>query len=207
MQLIQTLHRSLVMNRRVNILAQHLASLIPETESLQGLDVGCGSGEVAEGVCQLRSNVTFQGIDVLVRPQTRIPVREFNGFKIPFGDRHFDFIMLVDVLHHADDAHLLLAECVRVSRQFILIKDHYCNSFWDDWRLRLMDWVGNRSYGVALPYNYLSTSQWKTLYETRGLVPAQTIELLNLYPSPATLIFDSNLHFISRLEISSKLMK
>lgn len=191
------------MNRRVSILAKHLANLVPETECLQGLDVGCGSGEVAESIRQLRANVRFQGIDVLVRPQTRIPVREFDGFKIPFPDRHFDFTMLVDVLHHAEDAEQLLAECVRVSRQFILIKDHSCNSFWDDWRLRFMDWVGNRSYGVALPYNYLSTQQWKMLYEKCGLFPKKTIDLLNLYPPPGSLIFDSNLHFISRLEISS----
>lgn len=203
MQLIQTLHRSLVMNRRVSILAKHLASLIPETESWQGLDVGCGSGEVAESVQQLRSTLTFQGIDVLVRPQTRIPVQPFDGLKLPFPDRYFDFIMLVDVLHHADDAASLLAECVRVSRRFVLIKDHYCNSTWDDWRLRWMDWVGNRSYGVALPYNYLSTQQWENLYKTRGIFPVMTIDRLNLYPSPISLIFDSNLHFISRLELSA----
>lgn len=191
------------MNRRVSILAKHLASLIPEIESLQGLDVGCGSGEVAECVQQWRSNVTFQGIDVLVRPQTRIPVQQFDGLKIPFGDRHFDFIMLVDVLHHADDAGVLLAECVRVSRQFILIKDHHCNSRWDDGRLRLMDWVGNRSYGVALPYNYLSTQEWETLYANHQLSPQKTLDCLNLYPPPATLIFDSDLHFISRLDLSS----
>jgi ubiquinone/menaquinone biosynthesis C-methylase UbiE len=191
------------MNRRVSILAKHLASLVPETESLSGLDVGCGSGEIAESVRQLRSNVTFQGIDVLVRPQTRIPVRQFDGLNLPFSDNYFDFTMLVDVLHHADDATTLLAECVRVSRQFVLIKDHYCNSKWDDLRLRMMDWVGNRSYGVALPYNYLSTQQWEKLYETRGLSPITILDRLNLYPDPVSLIFDSNLHFISRLDIAS----
>ena len=188
------------MNRRVSILVDRLSRLIPETQPLQGLDVGCGSGEVAYWLTQKRSNISLQGVDVLVRSQTHIPVQQFDGLTLPFADNSVDFIMLVDVLHHTEKPDRLLAECTRVSRQFILIKDHYCNGWWDDLRLRFMDWVGNRSYGVALPYNYQSTSQWQDLFSREKLVTEQTLTQLHLYPRPASYIFDSNLHFISRLQ-------
>ena len=158
------------MNRRGNVLVDRLSSLIPENQPLQGLDVGCGSGEVAYWLTQSRSNISLQGVDVLVRSQTHIRVQQFDGLTLPFADRAFDFLMLVDVLHHTENPDRLLAECARVSRQFILIKDHYCNKWWDDLRLRFMDWVGNRSYGVALPYNYQSTHQWQNLFDREKLV-------------------------------------
>ncbi len=200
MQLIQTAHQSLIMNRRVRVLTAHLASLIPAGESLQGLDVGCGSGEIAVGVQQLRPQIVLQGVDILVRSQTQIPVTQFDGMTLPFPDRHFDFVMLVDVLHHTDNPTKLLAECTRVSRQFVLIKDHYRDSGWDDVRLRAMDWVGNRSYGVALPYNYLSTDRWQALFEECSLTTAKTLPQLDLYTGLLHWLFDANLHFISQLK-------
>ncbi|MBE9041375.1 class I SAM-dependent methyltransferase [Oscillatoriales cyanobacterium LEGE 11467] len=188
------------MNRRVNVLVDRLSGFIPETQPLQGLDVGCGSGEIAYWLTQKRSNINLQGVDVLVRSQTQIPVREFDGLTLPFPNKHFDFVMLVDVLHHTEYPEKLMAECARVTRQFLLIKDHYCNGWWDNARLRLMDWVGNCSYGVALPYNYQSTSQWQALYDREQLITEKTLTQLHLYPPPVGYLFDSNLHFISRLQ-------
>jgi SAM-dependent methyltransferase len=201
MQLIQKFHQSVIMNRRVSVLASHLANLLPTDDPLQGLDVGCGSGEVAECVQQLRPEIRLRGVDVLVRSQTRIPIDRFDGVTIPFPDRTFDFVMLVDVLHHTENPAKLLTECARVSRQFILIKDHYRDSLWDELRLKAMDWVGNRSYGVALPYNYLSTTQWQALFEECGLWPEKTLDRLDLYTIPLHYIFDDKLHFISQLKL------
>ncbi len=191
------------MNRRVSVLATHLANFIPETASLKGLDVGCGSGEVGLQLMESRPRVSLTGVDVLVRSQTAIPVKQFDGKTLPFGDNSFDFVLLVDVLHHTRYPAELLAECDRVSRQFILIKDHNCNSNWDRLRLRFMDWVGNRSYGVALPYNYLSSLQWQQLYQQVGTCREGTIANLNLYPVPLSWIFDASLHFVDRMAVKS----
>jgi SAM-dependent methyltransferase len=203
MQLIQTAHQSLIMNRRVTVLAAHLASLIPAGETLQGLDVGCGSGEIAVGVQQLRPQITLQGVDILVRSQTQIPVTQFDGMTLPFPDRHFDFVMLVDVLHHTENPENLLKECTRVSRQFILIKDHYRDSLWDEIRLKAMDWVGNRSYGVALPYNYLSSDRWQSVFQDCNLSNDKILTQLQLYSGLLHWIFDSKLHFTARLQQQS----
>ena len=90
------------MNRRVSILVDRLSRLIPETQPLQGLDVGCGSGEVAYWLTQNRSNISLQGVDILVRSQTHIPVQQFDGLTLPFADNSVDFIMLVALVCWAD---------------------------------------------------------------------------------------------------------
>jgi len=147
------------------------------------------------------TNLKMVGVDVFVRENTAIEVIQFDGKRLPFADKSFDFIMLSDVLHHTDDPLVILQECARVAREFILIKDHVCDSEWDRIRLSFMDWVGNRGYGVVLPYNYLSTTEWNNLYEKAGLICEKKINKLDLYPQPLSSIFDSSLHFIVKLLI------
>ena len=94
-------HDKAVFKRRIQVLAQALADFLPRNARV--LDVGCGSGTLAKGIMTLRPDVTIEGIDVLVRPNTEIPVTEFDGNTIPWPDQHFDVALIVDVLHHTDD--------------------------------------------------------------------------------------------------------
>jgi ubiquinone/menaquinone biosynthesis C-methylase UbiE len=196
---IKPLHAQGVMGRRVKVLANQFANLLPSEKSLAGLDVGCGSGEVATLIMEKRSNIVLQGVDVLVRKDALINVTAFDGKQLPFEDNSFDFVMLSDVLHHTDNPASLLKECSRVAKEYVIIKDHYSESRWDKIRLSFMDWVGNRGYGVRLPYNYLSRSQWKQAYSQANLVNDIKNTTLNLYPKPFTWVFDSTLHFVERL--------
>jgi hypothetical protein len=63
-----------------------------------------------------------------------------------------------------------------------------------------MDWVGNARHGVVLPYNYLTSEEWKNLFAKVGLGVMQYHQKLGLYPFPANLVFERSLHFISLLE-------
>ncbi len=148
----------------------------------------------------LRPDVECNGVDVLVRPDTIIPVMEFDGMTLPYEDNSFDCVLIVDVLHHTDHQERLLKECVRVARQCVLIKDHRCESHLDRLTLKGMDWVGNKSHDVNLPYRYLSNTQWEALFETVGVIVKQRQDRLNLYPQPFSAVFDRKLHFIARLE-------
>ncbi len=187
-------HRRLVAGRRVRALAQAVEEALPEP-GLHGLDIGCGTGQMAILIPKAR----FEGCDVLVRPDAHIPVTAFDGTTLPYPDGSFDFTMLVDVLHHLDDPLPLLLEARRVSRRFVLVKDHYCENAWQRLVLRFMDWVGNRAYGVALPYNYLSRKHWSRLFQEAGLTPVQSRERLGLYPWPFSRVFESGLHFLTQL--------
>jgi SAM-dependent methyltransferase len=88
-------------------------------------------------------DVLVEGIDVPVRNKTSIPVKRFDGARIPDPDASFDVVMFVDALHHTADPVVLLGEAKRVTRTAIVIKGRTCDGLLVDPRLRLMDWVGN----------------------------------------------------------------
>ena len=197
MDSIGRLHDRLVINRRVDILSSWLARLAPS--NLQVLDVGCGDGLLAATLCAKRPDLNIRGVDVLARQSTHIPVETFDGQRIPFADNSFDAVLFSDVLHHTSDPALLLRDGRRVARQWLLIKDHCRKGLAAAQRLRFMDWVGNVRFGVALPYNYWSETQWQQAWQQIGLQPEELVTRLRLYPGPADWIFGAKLHFVVRL--------
>jgi len=199
MSLIDRLHGGYVHSRRVRVLSDHFAELIPQSSLV--LDVGCGDGLVAHLIMQRRPDIRLKGIDILVREETYIPVEAFNGQAIPYDDASFDAVMFVDVLHHTTDPMILLHEAARVARKALLIKDHTNNGFIAGPMLRLMDWVGNARHGVALPYNYWPQEQWFEAFATLHLTINVWKRALHLYRPPANWLFEREFHFIARLDL------
>ncbi len=194
---LNRLHGAAVFNRRVRVLAEHLADAIPSRGTV--LDLGCGDGSVAAALMRLRPDLKVEGVDVLIRPETHIPVTQYDGTTLPFADGSFDYVTIVDVLHHTDDPASVLTEAARVARQGIVIKDHLLEGALAGPTLRLMDWVGNRGHNVVLPYNYLSTEQWQQAYAKAQLTTVSNTEQLRLYPPPFSWLFDRRLHFVALL--------
>jgi ubiquinone/menaquinone biosynthesis C-methylase UbiE len=191
-------HRKIVMGRRVHQISKNIAELIPE-KVVSVLDVGAGTGEMAFAINSFRPELTVSGVDVYIRPKTFIPVVKYDGNKLPFDDNSFDAVITIDVLHHCDDPVAVLKECARVSKQFVIIKDHVSDSHYDENILKFMDWVGNRAHGVILPYNYLSTSVWRSAFAEAGLKSVKQINQLKLYPMLFDIIFGGSLHCLHLL--------
>ena len=194
-------HRAFVMDRRDRILAWHIQSLLPEAGTV--LDVGCGTGKLSRLVQEIKPGIMIQGIDILERQESHIPVDIYDGKKIPFANESFDFVMFIDVLHHTVDPFSLIHEANRVSSKFLVIKDHLSDGWLGCKILTLMDWVGNRHEGVSLPYNYYSSNQWLDVWRRIGAYPDKSIVRLNLYPFPFNTLFERSLHFIVRVPKSN----
>jgi SAM-dependent methyltransferase len=186
----------LVFGRRVRRLAAVIAERLPHGARV--LDVGCGSGDLAVLVMDLRRDVRIEGIDVLVRRGTAIPVTAFDGEHIPFPDNSFDAAIVVDVLHHTDNPALVLAEIARVA-PVVIVKDHLRDGIAANLTLRFMDWVGNAAHGVRLPYNYLSGREWTRMWQALELETTRFGTRLALYPRPFSWLFDRGLHFVTVL--------
>jgi len=156
-----------IYGRRIRVLAQNLSKMIPRHVSV--LDVGCGDGLLAHSIGRLRPDLSFQGIEVLLRPETHIEVREFDGSRIPFSENSFDVVMMVAVLYHTNDPCVLLREVSRVATQSIVLKHHLLTGWMSGPTLRFMDRVGNARHCVALPFNYWRPGQWTAAFERLGL--------------------------------------
>lgn len=190
-------HEKLLFNRRVRVLVEEVGNLIPENSAI--LDVGTGDGQIAKMIGMTQSGTSVQGIDIMERSKTHIPVSLFDGATIPFGDNSVDVVTFVDVLHHTHDPQVLISEAARVARTAVIIKDHLSENLIDHATLRLMDWVGNAPHGVVLPYNYASRKQWEKWLKVAGLFEDKFLTDIPLYPAPLSWIFGRKLHFIARL--------
>jgi SAM-dependent methyltransferase len=194
---LNAVHDKAVFGRRVRVLAGHLARAIPARGPASVLDFGCGDGSIARALMALRPELGIEGVDVLIRPTTHIPVTRFDGARLPFPDGAFDYVTIVDVLHHTEDPAAVLGEACRAARRGVVIKDHLLQGFAAMATLRFMDWVGNRGHDVVLPYNYLSPERWNAAFKAAGCSPVSWTENLGLYPQPASLLFDRRLHFVA----------
>ena len=192
-------HEKVTLLNRIQVLSSEFSQLV-EKGSLV-LDVGSGSGDIASIIAE-KSEATLTGIDVLVRGDTKIPVKEFDGKTMPFPDKSYDYVIFIDVLHHTSNVKELLSEASRIARKGIIIKDHNCNSSWQNRVLRFTDWFGNAQYNVHLEFNFKSRTFWKNSFKELGLIETSYINP-KLYPTFTRLVFWKDLDFISKLNFEA----
>jgi len=197
-RITSAVHSRLIFGRRVRALADNISAMIPD-DAATLLDVGCGDGTLARAITNRRPRLEAAGVEIRARPHTAIPVREFDGRILPFADRSYDVVLLVDVLHHAEEPTLLIREAGRVAARAVIIKDHLTGAWLSHERLQMMDWVGNIGHGVPLRYAYWSPQQWRDAFREAGLREVDRREKLGLYGPVLRWFFERRLHFVSRL--------
>lgn len=171
-------------------------------DSCEGEGVGyrCGDGFLAHTIQQNTSEVTAFGVEIKERTKCAIPYFLFNGGIIPLKDNSVDVCLFIDVLHHTNDIKKMIHEATRVTRKYIIIKDHLCENKYQYYLLKLMDWVGNKPHHVITPYNYYSRKQWQKDTSKQNLKMLFWTTEIPLYSFPLNIIFGKNLHCLIVLE-------
>jgi SAM-dependent methyltransferase len=150
-------------------LLQDLALLVPQGKC-RILDIGAGSGLIAEAISRFFPGKTVTAIDVVDRflPSVAIERATFDGRTLPFDAGSFDCALFGNVLHHVprEGRAPLVAESLRVTRgACVLIKDHIAESRLDHARLAWLDLAGNAPFGGMVQAHYLSTPEWRDLFD------------------------------------------
>jgi len=196
--LLQHLYNITLRNRRLNKFTEILTPYMPENAVI--LDLGCGNGDLAAHLQKNKKGLQFVGLEIKPREDAAIPIMAYDGTMIPYEDNHFDYVMLVTVLHHTDDYLPLLKEAKRVAKKGIIIADHQYKNKLEWLTLAFIDWPGNVPFGVYTPFNFKTRSDWQELYRQTGLVETAYNDQLYVYGKTADFALGKKMHFISVLD-------
>lgn len=202
-KILQWLYDVSLRRGRVERLSKILLRYLPEEGTV--LDLGCGKGDLMMALKAARPRLSFTGLDVV--PQASrggVAVAAYDGEHVPYGEASFDWVMLVTVLHHTDDCHLLLAEARRVARKGIIILDHQYESRLDWLTLAFIDWPGNVPFGVYTPFNFNTRGQWLALFAELKLKESLHEDGVAHFGPILAPLLGRNLHFVSVVEKAEK---
>jgi SAM-dependent methyltransferase len=174
-----------------------LAKQLGQVDSL--LDVGCGDGKNLLALAARAGATRVVGVDVVVRPTASVEVVKYDGLHLPFGDRSFDAVSIIDVLHHCTEPLTVLKETLRVADKVLIIKDHFAFGPLTHKMLYWMDLVGNAKDSIASPGTYFEPQQWISMIATAGGRVASLDWPLKTHDLPWRLVGWPELQFTARV--------
>lgn len=148
-------------------LVKYVSGMIAEGSHV--LDFGCNEGDISTAILAAKPSLTMEGLEVQFQNGCSIPVTLFDGERAPFEDGRFEYVIVLDVLHHTRDIKKVLAEAARLSSRFIIIKDHHVATLRDRVQLAVGDFLGNLPYGIPCAFNYPTMAWWHRTFAELGL--------------------------------------
>ncbi len=145
-------------------MALEVARVLPPRADV--LDVGCGNGFIAHHLSGLLGT-TVVGLDVGNSTAARINYLPYDGRHFPLKDQSFDAVILCYVLHHAEDARLVLNEVSRVLREdgLAIIYEDIPSLWWD----RAVCWTHDRQWrGRTGPCTFRVEQDWRKTFSLAG---------------------------------------
>ena len=145
-------------------MALEVARVLPPNADI--LDVGCGNGFIAHHLRGMLGT-TVVGLDVGDSTAARIDYLPYDGRHFPVREQSFDAVLLCYVLHHAQDARLVLNEVSRVLRDggLAIIYEDIPSMWWD----RLVCWTHDRQWrGRTGPCTFQRERDWRRTFTIAG---------------------------------------
>ncbi len=177
-----------------------VAAILPHLpEAARVLDIGCGFGTLGKALADAdpARRLVVEGLERVRRDGEAIPVTAYDGREAPFADNTFDAVILADVLHHEPDPDKLLDEAARITKRFLIIKDHAPQGPLAHQRISLIDWAANAPYGVPCLFRYFTPSQWRAHFASRQLQIVEERLSMKLYPPFVNLLFGRRLQYLA----------
>ena len=132
------------------------------------LDFGAGDGWFGRQMLDTGTVIDLTPVDVQARPRTFVPIRLYDGNRLPLPDRGFDLVYAVDVFHHCPDPPAALADALRCAGRYFLLKDHTYRTVAGRLTLCVLDELGNRRFGIPSLYKYQRGWDWFSVIEAAG---------------------------------------
>jgi ubiquinone/menaquinone biosynthesis C-methylase UbiE len=161
---------------RANLIYSQIAPYLPAHG--RGLDFGCGDGKVSYNIIQ-HLPVEMHAVDVVDyhMHKDKIPfslLKPQSGTGFP--DNHFDFTIVTNVLHHAENNEEPIGEIVRVTKDKGLIvvietvpennsEQEYLRTFANDW---FYNRPLHHGANVPVPGTYELAENWPARFKRYG---------------------------------------
>ncbi|MYV69014.1 methyltransferase domain-containing protein [Streptomyces sp. SID2131] len=147
------------------------------------LDVGAGGCRVAE-LLGADGRLSVTAVDVVDHNVTAVPLRLYDGERLPFPDKSFDAALLVFVLHHAERPEALVREVLRVTRSTVVVVEDAPGTcaerrFWRAWDY-LLNHAAHDDIGVA--HRARDAGQWVAFLRSCGAAPSSVRRFRAFYP-------------------------
>ena len=157
-------------------MALEIARVIPRSAKV--LDVGCGNGFISHHLSAMLG-VSVVGIDVMSKTVAAIDYRRYDGVHIPLADNSVDSVLLCYVLHHAQNASLLLSEIKRVLQPsgLVVIYEDIPETLWDRFVCLTHNLQWRKRTGAC---TFRSESQWQSTFESAGFEVIRERQLARL---------------------------
>ena len=168
------------------------------------LDVGGGTGVIAQAISELFPVREVQAVDLVDRfcPSLSVSTTRYDGKTLPFGDATFGAATLNNVMHHVPVAARadLLREIRRVVNGPLYIKDHDSRGLADNLRLTAMDAIGNIPFGGMVWARYLKQAEWVRLAAESGYHIAARVTSARYRNGIYAVLFPNRLEVTMRFE-------
>lgn len=149
-----------VYSHRARWTARKLSRFI--TASDRVLDIGAGDCRL-DALLRKKIGCEIVPVDVEDFNETELPLTLFDGKRLPFEDESFDVVLLIFVLHHAEDAKACLEEARRVCRKRVVVFEDVTSGVWDRFVFRTFHrWLA-WSERISYPYREWRPAQWSEL--------------------------------------------